>query len=135
MILATAALLACLSQNAYFDARSDGAEGMVAVTWVALNRAMSGDRRWPRDPCAVVYQGGVARNQCQFSWHCDGKSDVVPKDQPGIASKNLSLWILEGKIAYPTHGATCYHRTDVYPSWAKKLVPTAVIGVHLFYRC
>jgi len=147
MILATAALVACLSQNAYFDARSDGAAGMVAVTWVAINRATSGDPRWPRDLCAAVHQrvwappvvtvtvASKGHWVCQFSWYCDGKSDVVPHDQIGMASKNLSAWVLDGKIPDPTHGATCYHRVDVYPSWAKKLRPTAVIGVHIFYRC
>ena len=33
-----------------------------------------------------------------------------------------------------TDGATHYHTTAVRPSWSKKYIKTAEIGVHRFYR-
>ena len=40
----------------------------------------------------------------------------------------------EGKPRILTGNATHYHTTAVRPSWSRKLVKTARIGDHLFYR-
>ena len=39
-----------------------------------------------------------------------------------------------GSLADPTHGATAFHRIDVSPAWARRLLPVAVFGSFLFYR-
>ena len=42
--------------------------------------------------------------------------------------------MLQGKPRILTGKATHYHNTSVAPRWAKKLVRTARIGAHIFYR-
>ena len=86
----------CLAKNMYYEARNQGTAGVLAVTAVVFNRV--NDSRFPNTICEVVYQGPTReswktrktldkndavyypiKNRCQFSWYCDGKSDV-PKD-------------------------------------------------------
>ena len=69
----------CLALNVYFEARGEPFVGKLAVAHVVLNRMR--DRRFPASACMVVKQGGDrVRHNCQFSWWCDGKSDV-PKQK------------------------------------------------------
>jgi spore germination cell wall hydrolase CwlJ-like protein len=42
--------------------------------------------------------------------------------------------MLHGKPRILTGNATHYHTTEVNPRWARKLVRTARIGAHVFYR-
>ena len=44
-----------------------------------------------------------------------------------------ALALVKNKSNY-TNGATHYHAEKVSPSWAKKLVRTAKIGHHIFYK-
>lgn len=129
----------CLALNIYFEARSDNLAGKAAVADVVINRTK--DRRYPASICEVVHQGrqdangNMIRNQCQFSWYCDGKSDDP---------KNLELWnesqiiaynmLTHGKYRGITEGATHYHATYVNPRWAADLQQVGQIGAHVFYR-
>ena len=73
----------CLAKNIYFEAGNQPLAGKVAVAQVVLNRMEHS--AYPKDICGVVYQAKwkenwkgtmlPVRNQCQFSWFCDGKSD------------------------------------------------------------
>ena len=78
--------LLCLQTNMYFEARNQGAEGMIAVAWVTFNRVKSNHFR--DSICEVVYRartnsrGQPIRNRCQFSWYCDGL-----KDTPNLHNK------------------------------------------------
>ena len=47
----------CLTENMYFEARSDGYAGMYATSMVVMNRVM--DSRYPDSVCGVVKQGPV----------------------------------------------------------------------------
>jgi N-acetylmuramoyl-L-alanine amidase len=129
----------CLAQNIYYEARGSSRADQIAVADVVLNRVQ--DERYPDSICEVVQQGRkhadgrMKRNQCQFSWYCDGKSDW-PKD--------LDAWVIAQQIAHNmityddyrglTEGATHYHADYVNPSWARTLTLTGTIGVHKFYR-
>lgn len=129
----------CLAQNIYFEARGSTRADRIAVADVVINRVE--DTRYPDTICEVVRQGlqdsngNMIRHQCQFSWYCDGKSDV-PADE--------ELWIDAQQIAYNmvthrdgrglTEGATHYHATYVDPAWARDLQLVGRIGVHIFYR-
>ena len=44
-----------------------------------------------------------------------------------------ALTLVKNKSNY-TNGATHYHAEKVSPNWAKKLVRTAKIGHHIFYK-
>ncbi len=117
--------LSCLALNAYHEARSDGAEGMVAVSHVVLNRVRS--RRWPDDVCGVVWQ------RSQFSWTRDGRSDRPHEVDPWAQAIAAAASVLEGEAGDPTDGATHYHAEWVRPRWARSCDVTARIGGHIFY--
>ena len=145
----------CLAMNMYHEARGQGSAGLLAVTSVVLNRVR--DKRFPNTICGVVKQGPTReswktrkvknlspamrkyypiRNRCQFSWWCDGKSDV-PKD---VETYN-ALLILSNAVVYNkfdfidiTDGALFYHADYVKPSWAKTKIKTVEIQDHIFYR-
>ena len=42
--------------------------------------------------------------------------------------------LFQKKFLGITEGATHYHATYVYPSWASKLRPKGQIGNHIFYE-
>ena len=120
--------LYCLAQNVYFEARSESLAGKYAVSDVVLNRVRSS--RFPNTICKVVHY------KCHFSWYCDGKSDnpvassAAWRDSVMVARNML----FQKKFLGITEGATHYHATYVYPSWASKLRPKGQIGNHIFYE-
>lgn len=73
----------CIAMAIYWEARGEPVKGQFAVGQVVMNRVH--DPRYPSDACSVVYDGGEVRNECQFSFFCDGKSDqptdYVPRSQ------------------------------------------------------
>ena len=94
--------------------------------------------------CDVIYQakwkenwlGNMVpvRNQCQFSWFCDGKSDD-PVDSPTwLNSLLVARDVVQGRYGDITEGATHYHNDQVYPYWADSLNETVVINNHIFYK-
>ena len=129
----------CLAQNIYYETRSSNRADRIAVADVVLNRVK--DTRYPDTICEVVKQGRkhpngqMKRNQCQFSWYCDGKSDWPT---------NMDAWVDAQQIAYMmivysdgrglTEGATHYHATYVKPAWAKQKQLVGRIGNHIYYR-
>ena len=144
----------CHAKNMYYEARSQGLAGQLAVSLVVLNRVK--DSRYPNTICEVVEQGPVReswktrgkvvpdherkyfpiRNRCQFSWYCDGKSDE-PKDLTTYESLyNMGIDLVYGDITVVdiTEGATHYHADYVYPAWRKTKTKTIEIEDHIFYR-
>ena len=132
----------CLAQNIYFESANQPDAGRLAVAQVVLNRVY--DDQFPNTICDVVYQSYTRKNwkgemvpilhKCQFSWYCDGKSDV-PTD-----SKTWSeaLDLAENIISYigfdVTSGALYYHTTGVDPYWNDYLTQTVIINDHIFYK-
>jgi spore germination cell wall hydrolase CwlJ-like protein len=129
----------CLALNIYYEARGSNLADKAAVSDVVLNRV--NDTRYPNTICEVVKQGekhangNMVRNRCQFSWYCDGKSDV-PLDKDRWFEAQMIAWgFLEyDKYRGITEGATHYHATYVSPRWAKDLQMVGRIGAHIFYR-
>jgi len=127
----------CLTDNIYFEARSQGFAGWVAVAQVTLNRVE--DKRFPNTICEVVKQGLTyqsghpIKNKCQFSWYCDGKSDEIINTK---IHEEISIMV-NNYIHFGfdiTDGATHYHADYVLPSWAKTKTKTIEIDDHIFYR-
>ena len=124
----------CLALAMYYEARGDGPIGMISSGQVVLNRVA--DPRFPKDICAVVQQGGTKLHKCQFSFYCDGKSEIPRDKLAWEQSKTLAAAMLSGVIASPKLSqATCYHATFVKPSWSYTLRPIGTVGSHIFYRC
>lgn len=122
----------CLAQAVYFEARSEPIEGQMAIAQVVLNRVHSVE--YPHSICGVVFQGQKHKNNCQFSFACDGISD-----QPqNPAAWKQATYVAEAALAHQqddlTLDATHYHAAYVDPSWASALKPTVRLGRHIFYR-
>lgn len=121
----------CLALSMYFEARAEGREGMRAVGHVIMNRRE--DARFPDGVCAVVQQGGEDRG-CQFSWFCDGRSDVPVHRRAWRLAGALAYQLMAGRLEDTTGGALFYHATWIDVPWTRPRTPTTVIGNHAFYR-
>ena len=131
----------CLALNTYHEAKNQSMVGQVATAQVVMNRVA--DSRYPNTVCGVVKQGPKykgsdipVRHKCQFSWHCDGKSDEPKRDsKEWFKAQDYARIVLSGRIALDvTEGATHYHATYVRPAWAKTKTRTTRIESHIFYR-
>lgn len=128
----------CLATNIYFEARGETTEGKEAVAYVTINRVLSG--YYPDSVCKVVYQakynkhGKPLRNQCQFSWYCDGRPDKIKDYEIYEECKEVALDVLNNNCEDKTKGAINYHSISVWPKWANKEYKTALIGAHVFYN-
>ena len=79
-MLETATALVCMSYAIYFEARSEPIVAQPAVAQVVMNRV--DDHRFPNTVCEVVTDGlryswdsrKIVRDQCAFSFYCDGKT-------------------------------------------------------------
>ena len=122
----------CLTEALYFEARGESLVGQVAVAEVILNRVDS--KSYPSSVCGVIQQGQSTRNGCQFSFICDGKVEHIG-DREAFEELGKVAWVmLQGKPRILTGKATHYHAASVLPRWARRLVRTARIGDHIFYR-
>jgi len=124
--------VSCLALTIYHEARGESLSGQLAVGYVVMNRTRSGI--FPADVCDVVRQGGERRNECQFSWWCDGLSDR-PRDAAALrASYVLAAEIYNGCVSDPTAGALWFHRIGLKPAWSKTSGRGQRIDSHVFYR-
>ena len=151
---------ACLTENMYHEARSDGYAGMYATTMVVMNRV--NDWRYPDTICEVVKEGPIkeswktaqhkqlleedrvfypVRNKCQFSWYCDGRADTMHDEASLYVAKEIAHLVLSNYyetdvIVDITEGATHYHATSVMPYWvgSRDMAMVTQIGSHIFYR-
>ena len=130
----------CLASNIYWESRNQSLGGKVAVGQVVLNRV--DNMRFPDNICSVVKQtkfypsGKIDLHDCQFSWYCDGKSDVPLKNEEHIYEESfmLAVKLLEERPMDFTEGATHYHNDRVHPYWADALERTTRIDNHIFYK-
>lgn len=122
----------CLALNVYWEARSESRTGQIGVAMVTLNRVAN--PYFPQTICEVVRQGGPApRHQCQFSWYCDGKSDVPQHAAAWRRAQEVAYAVLFGGPRDPTRGALFYHADYVSPLWSRSMTKTTRIGRHIYY--
>lgn len=132
--------LECLATNIYFEARGEPLSGQIAVAQVTMNRVRS--YRFPDSICDVVYQarlnsrGNPIRHQCQFSWYCDGKLEIIGdrRKYDDILRVAADFLRNEDQFIDLVGGAEYYHSTKVSPHWASVYIQTASISDHIFYR-
>jgi len=125
----------CIALNVYFEARSEDLRGKVAVGSVVMNRVES--TIFPDSACDVVYQAEYLgkwprRHRCQFSWFCDGLSDIPREPKEWARAVSVAKWIYGIGIPDITNGALWYHSNEVSPEWATN--EYIQIGSHKFYR-
>jgi hypothetical protein len=121
----------CLTTAIYYEAASESDAGQQAVAQVILNRVRH--PAWPSTVCGVVYQGSD-RPGCQFSFACDGSMARRPEASQWARASRHARAALAGYTFSPVGLATFYHTPAVNPSWNKRLIVSAVIGNHIFYR-
>jgi len=122
----------CLSEALYFEARGESVKGQFAVAEVIMNRVASA--RFPASLCGVINQGTGKKYQCQFTYTCDGRKEVISEPRAYARVGKIARLIMDGKVPALTEGATHYHTTAVRPNWSRVYKRTARIGTHLFYR-
>ena len=121
----------CLALALYWEAKTEGPEGMRAVASVVLNRVAHPE--FPNTVCGVVTQGGE-QPPCQFSWWCDGKSDLPTEPAAWRLAERLARAALADPPPDRTRGALFFHNTSIATPWLRKRQRTAQIGRHIFYR-
>jgi Cell Wall Hydrolase len=121
----------CLTSAIYYEAASESDDGQRAVAQVVLNRVRH--PAWPNTVCGVVYQGSE-KPGCQFSFACDGAMARRPSEAGWARASRIAREALAGFVYTPVGLATFYHTPQVNPSWNKRLITTAVLGNHIFYR-
>jgi spore germination cell wall hydrolase CwlJ-like protein len=127
----------CLAQAIYHEARGESREGQLAVANVIINRAFS--KKYPSTICGVVFQNAEkGRYKCQFTFACDGRSDIGTER----AAWNRSVKLAEvafhefqvgDRPGVIPDSALFYHTTSVSPGWGNKFRRVATIGSHIFY--
>ncbi|NDH68204.1 MAG: cell wall hydrolase [Gammaproteobacteria bacterium] len=124
----------CMTQNIYWEAASEPAEGKLAVAQVVMNRVESG--KFPNDPCQVVHQKNVIyeRVLCQFSWYCEQnfKTKPVHKKLWDESAEAAKMVMIDGFRLPELKDALYYHADYINPQWNKKRVTK--IGRHIFYK-
>jgi len=122
----------CLTEALYFEARGETVKGQFAVAEVIMNRVKS--TRFPSTLCAVINQGTGQLYQCQFTYTCDGRKEVIAEPRAYERVAKVARATLDGIGGDLTKGATHYHTKFVRPSWSRVYTKTTAIGVHIFYR-
>lgn len=127
----------CLAQAIYHEARGESRDGQLAVANVIINRAMS--KKYPSTICGVVFQNAdKGRYKCQFTFACDGRSDMGRER----TAWNRSIKMAEDAFYEFQRGerpgvvpnsALFYHTTAVAPNWSHTFHRVAAIGSHVFY--
>jgi spore germination cell wall hydrolase CwlJ-like protein len=122
----------CLAIAIYFEARGEPVRGQLAVGQVILNRVRS--PLFPETICGVVYQGHMQKG-CQFSFTCDGKTDIPRSDTQWALAQDIAKQIMQGELWLPEVGySTFYHANYVSPRWANSMNKIDKIGRHIFYK-
>jgi len=132
----------CMAQNIYFESANQSFAGRLAVANVVMNRV--DDLQFPNKVCDVIYQAKTRinwkgnevpiRNQCQFSWYCDGLSDEPVDSATWIKSLYIADLVLTGVYKDITEGSLWYHADYIYPYWADELEYVTQIEDHIFYK-
>lgn len=132
----------CLQEAMYLEAGNQGYEGMVAVANVIMNRVNDGN--YPKTVCAVVHQGKrdeygrMIRDRCQFSYYCDGRTDVptgnLKKNQAWKMAREIAHDVVAKKNENIVGSALHYHADRVHPTWADVYQQIKVVGNHIFYE-
>jgi len=122
----------CLSEALYFEARGETIKGQFAVAEVILNRVAS--RKYPNTICAVINQGTGKRYQCQFTYTCDGRAEIISEPRAWETVGKVARLAMAGGAGNLTDGAEYYHTRSVRPRWSRVFTQTTTIGYHIFYR-
>lgn len=125
----------CIKNALYYEARSEGTAGILAVASVIENRKNHPD--YPRDYCGVIQQ------RKQFSYTLEGRPDVeriewrlqpADKQAYGYVS-DVADSMVEGQFKpVLEHSVLWYAHKKIKNAWIKTKQTYATIGNHRFYK-
>jgi hypothetical protein len=141
----------CLAYVTWAEARNQGFEGMVAIAWAVVNRAVE---RPTADLCAVIAAPGqfepmfrqsgrpwlkAARNGAMLP---DFAGDTYPDQVAARIAKAIAWHMMSGRLQTdPTDGATHFVAAETQkrlgrsmPAWTDSFQLTLIEGDHWFYR-
>lgn len=120
--------LECLAANIYHEARGESTLGQELVAQVTVNRVNS--KYYPDTTC------GVVRDDRQFSWTQDGRSDQIKNRTAYEKAYRIAIkYLYIGKKANVANAEEIlnYHTVEIDPEW-HTLEATYDVGRHRFYR-
>ena len=134
----------CLAEALYFEAAQDGDLGMYLVGKVIINRHYDTQYEFKdlNTICEVVHQ--PSRNpakpwECAFSYHCDGKPEIVP-DHPlevaaMYAAEAMAYSLLNDRRSIDfTDGALYYTQPQIDRGWMLNTTITVTYLNHVFRK-
>lgn len=117
----------CLARMVYHESRGEGRKGMIAVAYVAINRAEINPSIYGQDICDVV------RKPYQFEG-MKREREPIKEVAAWEQAKEVSTLTLYGMIKDPTNGALYFHANYIKPKWAYIKQQTISLGSHVFYK-
>jgi len=129
--------LFCMAEAIYFESRGEPDIGQLAVGITIRNRFNS--RRYTDNICKVVRQGRYfrglpLRDQCQFSYFCDGKLETISDLKAWNKALGLAALVLSARLEIAgLENVTHYHSIKIQPDWSRKMYYKTTVGRHLFY--
>ena len=116
-----------MAHAAYYEARNQSDEGVVAVMHVIKNRVAH--KAWPDTVKGVVYQ----KNQFSYLW--DGSTKKAMKKEQHKRMAVLAHKVLNGVVESPVADSVFYHTRYIKkPGWSKRVTKVGVLGDHIFYK-
>lgn len=118
------------------EARGEPLEGKWAVGWVVRNRVYA-ERKYGKG-----WQGVMLKKK-QFSAFNEGDVNRKKMEEMVFMPRRwgklkecfeVAFNVFFGMGTDYSNGATHYYRKELSPSWARKMVKTAEIGDHVFYK-
>ena len=129
--------LEIFAKTLFGEARGEKLSGIEAVANVILNRVKHAIR------IGNYWWGKTIEEVClkPFQFSCWNKADpnyaLLNQDLEGNKvyqlCKRVAKRAITGFLSDNTNGATHYHAKSIHPQWARRAVPCADIGQHLFY--
>ncbi len=126
-----AAQLACMTEALYYEGRSEGYRGMVAIGAVIHNRVL--DSRWEDTVCKVIEQPE------QFSYLPNGAeagSMPMPETEAKEKAEQAAYAVLSASDGTPLMNNILYYHADyVIPNWDFDLLRRSfTYQTHIFYE-
>lgn len=120
-----------LAEVGYYEARNQHDMGVIAVMYVAINRAKSNHPIFKQQSTLkdVIYK----KNQFSYLWDGSTKKGMNDKKQ---VDRMLVLGydVLNGLVDSPVEDSLYYHTTQVKPNWSQHYAYTMTVGDHKFYK-
>ena len=122
-----------LAEAIYFEARSEPLVCQIVVAQSIMNRVAQ--VRFPDTVEEVVHQRGWSKRKkgfvCQYSYFCDGKSDLMVNDKAQLLSYQVASMVLLRQVPDLSEGADHYYAHDITtPDWEPLLENRFVCDKH-----